>query len=143
MEEPQLTKVAFTSDDGLVETMWAFDLGQGRYKLDSTPWYQYGISYQDIVAAEPDERGQLFFTRVIAKSGVRTLRVRSDGPVPQELLDQLVSAGCQFEGAKPNFIGIDVPPGVELSTATTLLMKSGLEWEYADPTYEEIYGNEA
>ena len=143
MNDPALTKIAFTSEDGQVETLWAFDLGQGRYKLDSTPWYQYGVSCQDVVAAEPDQYGQLCFTRVIAKSGVRTLRVRSDEPVPETLLARLVTAGCEFEGANPRFIGIDVPPGIELAMVTDLLAQSGLEWEYADPTYEKIHGDEA
>ena len=137
-----LTKVAFTDEQGEVETLWAFDLGNGRYKLDNTPWYQYGLSYQDIVAASPRD-GQLHFDRVILKSGFRTLRVRSEHAVPQSLLDALVEVGCKYEGARPTFIGIDVPAHVELSVATELLVASGLEWEYADPTYENIFGPEA
>jgi len=143
MEELPLVKIAFPDERGDVETMWAFDLGEGRYKLDSTPWYQYGVSYQDVVAASPGPDGFLQFERVIAKSGIRTLRVRSDEPVPQALLGHLVAAGCHYEGANPKFIGIDVPAGVALSAATDLLVASGLEWEYADPTYEQVHGNEA
>ncbi|QSX79367.1 DUF4265 domain-containing protein [Agrilutibacter solisilvae] len=142
MTAPPLTKVAFTDDQGDVETLWAFDLGDGRYKLDSTPWYQYGVSYQDIVLAV-DRDGQLHFDRVIIKSGYRTLRVRSNNAVPQSLLDSVVALGCKYEGANPAFVGIDVPANVELSTAADLLIASGLEWEYADPTYEQIYGPEA
>jgi len=137
-----LTKVAFTDDQGDVETLWAFDLGDGHYKLDSTPWYQYGVSYQDIVLAA-DRDGQLHFERVIIKSGYRTLRVRSNSAVPQSLLDSLTALGCTYEGANPAFIGIDVPANVELSTAADALIASGLEWEYADPTYEQIYGPDA
>jgi len=42
-------EVALTDDDGQVETLWAFDLGGGRYRLDSTPWFQYGVSWKDVV----------------------------------------------------------------------------------------------
>ena len=142
MTDLPLTKVAFTDDQGDVETLWAFDLGNGRYKLDSTPWYQYGVSYQDIVSAVFRD-GQLHFDQIIAKSGNRTLRVRSDENVPQVLLDSLVAAGCTYEGANPKFIGIDIPPSVDLSVAIHLLQESGLEWEHADPTYEQLYGPEA
>lgn len=58
------------------------------------------------------------------------------------LLDALVELGCKYEGAVPSFIGIDVPADVELTSATELLIQSGLEWEHADPTYEEIYGSQ-
>lgn len=95
MKKVPLTKVAFTDDHGDVETLWAFDLGNGRYKLDSTPWYQYGVSYQDIIAAAPRD-GQLHFERVIIKSGYRTLRARSESAVPQSLLESLVSIGCKL-----------------------------------------------
>ena len=137
-----MTKIAFTDDQGDIETLWAFDLGGGRYKLDSTPWYQYGVSYQDIVSASLRD-GRLHFDRVLAKSGYRTLRVRSDQRVPQALLDSLVAIGCSYEGANPTFISIDVPSNTELHAAVDLLMTSDLEWEHADPTYEQIYESEA
>ena len=142
MTEPRLIKIAFTDDHGDVETLWAFDLGDGRYKLDSTPWYQYGVSYQDIVSASLKD-GQLHFDQVLAKSGYRTLRVRSDERVPQALLDSLVSIGCSYEGANPTFISINVPSSTELQAAVDLLIESGLEWEHADPTYEQIHESEA
>ena len=141
MSEPELTKIAFTDSEGGVETLWAFDLGGGQYQLDSTPWFQYGVSYQDVVSATLRDE-LLHFVQVLKKSGYRTLRVRSDTTVPSALLDMLVALGCKYEGANPSFIAIDVPANVELHAATALLVQSGLEWEYGDPTYEEIYGPE-
>ena len=129
-----LVKIAFQDQSGDVETLWAFDLGDGTFKLDSTPWYQYDVSYQDIVSATAASDGMLFFDRIATKSGYRTLRVRSDDPVPTALLEALVSLGCSFEGANQKFIGVDVPPGLSLEAPVSLLIGSGLEWEYADPT---------
>ena len=131
-----LVKIAFCDEAGDVETLWAFDLGDGTLKLDSTPWYQYDISYQDIVSAAPADDGMLFFDKVTAKSGYRTLRVRSDEPVPSALLEELRSLGCSYEGANPKFVAVDVPPGFDLSAPVSLLIGSGLEWEYADPALE-------
>jgi hypothetical protein len=139
VSEPPLVKVAFVDEQGGVESLWAFDLGHGRYKLDNTPWFQYGVSYQDVVAASVRNEG-LFFDEVLEKSGYRTLRVRSDEDVPKSLLETLVGLGCKYEGARPSFIAIDVPAEVELSAATNVLKASGLDWEYGDPTYEQVTG---
>jgi hypothetical protein len=36
-----MIKIAFSDQQGQIETLWARDLGDGRYRLDSSPWYQY------------------------------------------------------------------------------------------------------
>ena len=46
-----LVKIAFRDSAGEVETLWAFDLGGRRYQLDNSSWFQYGVSYNDIVEA--------------------------------------------------------------------------------------------
>lgn len=138
--EPPLAKIAFRDEDGDVETLWAFDLGNNLYALDNTSWYQYGVSYRDIVEALPQADGLPLFTRMVKKSGYRTIRVRHDVRVPQELLDRLVKLGCSYEGANPKFIGIDVPPEAELSSVVNELVSSNAEWEHADPTYEQLHG---
>jgi hypothetical protein len=131
-----LVKVACQDQFGDVETLWAFDLGDGTFNLDSTPWYQYDVSYQDIVSATAASDDMLFFDRIAAKSGYRTLRVRSDDPVPTALLEALVSLGCSYEGANPKFMGVEVSSGLSLEAPVSLLIGSVLEWEYADPTLE-------
>jgi hypothetical protein len=45
--EPPLVKIAFRDADGEVETLWPFDLGDHRYLLDNSPWYQGGVSWKD------------------------------------------------------------------------------------------------
>jgi len=142
-DELPLVKIGFRDDEGDVETLWAFDLGDGRYKLDKTPWYQYGVSTQDIISASPEPDSMLFFVGILAKSGYRTLRVQSEEPISPRFLEQLIAVGCSYEGANPKFIAIDVPPAVELSVPVGLLCNSGLLWEYADPTHEQIHGTVA
>ncbi len=74
-ENPNLVKVELRGDDGEVETLWAFDLGQDQYKLDNTPWYAYGVSTGDVIEAERQEPdGFPLFKRVVATSGYRTVR---------------------------------------------------------------------
>jgi len=139
LAEPPLVKIGFRNEDGEVETLWAFDLGGGRYRLDNTPWFQYGVSTKDIVEAAPDD-GMPFFQRVLEKSGYRTVRVLLDEPATEQFLAQIRNLGCSYEGATPKFLGIDIPPAVELSCVTAFLIGEGVQWEYADPTYEDVHG---
>lgn len=88
-DESRLVKVAFRDSEGDVETLWAYDLGGNRYRLDNTPWFQYGVSFEDVIEALPEADGMRFFTQVLAKSGFRTVRVRDDTKVSETLLKSL------------------------------------------------------
>jgi hypothetical protein len=134
----ELVKVAFRDDDGDVETLWAFDLGENRYRLDNTPWFQYGVSYNDVIEALPEPDGMRFFTRVLEKSGFKTVRVRDDTKVSETLLMALTDAGCRYEGSSPSFIAIDIPPAVALEQIVQVLVQHGAEWEHADSTYDQL-----
>jgi hypothetical protein len=139
-DEPKLVKVELRSEDGQVETLWAFDLGDHRYKLDNTPWYAYGVSTGDIIEAHRDEpNGFPVFKGVLEKSGYRTLRITSDRDFSDDLLEQIKALGCSFEGATRRYIAIDVPAKVDLSSVTSFLTARDILWEYADPTYEEVH----
>jgi hypothetical protein len=134
-------KVALRGPDGEVETLWAYDLGAGRYRLDNTPWYAYGVSYQDIVYATPDEDGQLQFERVVEKSGNRTVRITATEPFADAWLKQLVELGVSYEGSNRRYMGINVPASVDLKSITSFLTEQNVEWEYVDPTYADVHGN--
>jgi uncharacterized protein DUF4265 len=140
--DPNLVKVAFAGEDGQVETLWAFDLGDGRYRLDSTPWFQYLVSWKDIVSARPDSGGQLRFVRVLEKSGHRTVRIAFNDrvDVKHPILTGLQDLGCSFEGANSRLFAIDIPPGVSLEAVRDFLASKGVQWEYADPTYTDLHG---
>lgn len=138
-EEHALVKVAFRDAQGDVESLWAFDLGNNKYRLDNTPWFQYGVSYQDVIEALPETDGALFFTRIVEKSGFRTVRVLDDTKVSEVLLMSLTDLGCTYESANPAFIAIDVSPKVDFEQVVTTLVESGAEWEHADPTYDEFH----
>jgi hypothetical protein len=55
------------------------------------------------------------------------------------LLESIKSAGASFEGSNKRLIAIDIPPGVDLAVVVQLVEATGIEWEYADPTYEQVY----
>src|SRR5262245_8524065 len=112
-------KVLFrvTEPDGSanVETLWAYDLGEDRYKLDNSPFYAYGVSCGDTVLAPYDEiERRPTFRSVISKSGYRTVRVIFDPPVESgnesdSVLQGLVQLGCEYEGANPRYIVVSIP----------------------------------
>jgi hypothetical protein len=144
MADPNLVKVELHGEDGEVETLWAFDLGNGRYKLDNTPWYAYGVSTGDVIEAEPEEPGHFpVFRKVVAKSGYRTVRIVSDKDFTDGVFEEIKHLGCSFEGANRRYVAVDVPPGVDLSAVADFLTAKNIRWEHADPTWEDLHGADA
>jgi hypothetical protein len=147
------SKVLFRvlEDDGSaqVETLWATALGNDEYKLDNSPFYAYSVSWEDVVFAPFDAtEGVATFARVLQKSGHRTIRVIFNPPVQDGnesdlVLQGLVSLGCTYEGANRGYMSIDLPPGVQLEEVRRYLIEQGAQWEHADPTYAELFPNEA
>jgi Domain of unknown function (DUF4265) len=144
-----LFRVVGDEGDMNVETLWAFDLGDDRYRLDNTPFYAYSVSLGDVVyaPADPDD-GRPTYHSVLEKSGNRTIRVFFDDPIQpgsesDRLLHELVTLGCEFEGANKRYIAVTVPPRVELATVRDFLVENALTWEHADPSYSELFPNDA
>jgi len=147
------SKVLFRipAEDGSadVETLWATALGGDEYKLDNSPFYAYSVSWQDIVYAPFDEKeGRPTFVRVVKKSGHRTIRINFDPPVQNgnesdQVLQGLVLLGCTYEGANRGYIAIDIPQEIDLERVRQYLIAQAAHWEHADPTYEQLFENEA
>jgi hypothetical protein len=130
---------------GDVETLWAVPVDVNLYRLDNSPFFAYGVSWQDVIEARPALDQFLEYVRCVRKSGNRTLRIifqnyRSEDQPAKEILRELRNLGCSYEGMQPRMISINVPPSVDLEEVTGFLSeRSGLQWEYADPTYEEVH----
>lgn len=143
-----MVKVELRDPSDRVEVLWATQVGPDRYKLDNSPLYAYGVSWQDVIEARPAREGELpTLVRVIEKSGNRTLRLVLETPADQSeesatILDWLVELGCSYEGMRGGFISVNVPPDVELETVCDSLTAAELQWEYGDPSYPELYPDE-
>jgi hypothetical protein len=88
--------------------------------------------------------GMPTFLKVVKKSGHRTIRIIFDPPVQDgnesdKQLAQLVELGCSFEGSNRVLISVDIPPEVDLQSIRLKLMDLEVNWEHADPTYEELF----
>lgn len=132
-----------------VETLWAFDLGEDRYRLDNSPFYAYSVSVGDIVYApvDPDE-GRPTYRRVLEKSGNRTVRVILDPPLADgnssdDVMHDLLDLGCTYEGANPEYLCIVIPADSDFAAVCTLLTSREVQWEHADPEYDDVYPDEA
>jgi hypothetical protein len=105
----------------------------------------------DVIEASPDANGQLHMVRVVRKSGNRTLRLffpgadlHTDWPAEiQEIMDRLVELGCSYEGANRRYQAVNVPPEANLDSVTRFLTDADVRWEYADPTYEDVHGEDS
>ncbi len=54
-------------------------------------------------------------------------------------LKGLVQMGCSYEGANSSYICVDIPPEIEFEAISEYLKKENLNFEFADPTYEELF----
>lgn len=140
-----LFRVPSTDGAVAVETAWAIPLGNDRYKLDNSPFYAYGVSWQDVIFAPYDKQEDLpTFQSVIEASGNRTVRIFFESPVESDnssdqLLQGLVALGCSYEGASRKYVSVNIPPSVDLKQVRSYLIERKAQWEHADPTYASLF----
>jgi len=135
------------NEDGSVdvETPWAVPMGDDLYELANIPFYAYRVSESDVVHATKDtDDGFPVFKKVVKKSGNKTVRIIFEPPVEEgnpseQILNQLVAKGCSYEGANKAYIGLTIPPQVDLFEIRDFLEQHKLQWEHADPKHEDIY----
>jgi hypothetical protein len=124
--------------------LWAEPLGSGRFRIESCPFFAYGVSRNDVVhASEPKGEEAPSLQDVMEKCGHRTLRIALDSrieladPAIQGLLERLLEIGCTHETLRPKLIALDVPPTVDVTIVVELLQAladdSTVVWEWADP----------
>jgi uncharacterized protein DUF4265 len=124
--------------------LWAEALGNARFRVESCPFFAYGISRDDIVhAAERAGEEAPLLDDIVEKGGHRTLRfalspdLELAAPEVQGLLERLLELGCTHEVLRPKIVAVDLPPEVDIGVVAELLQRSTREgsllWEWADP----------
>lgn len=126
------------------EVLWALTEAGLGYKLDNIPFYAQGISFGDIVEADPVPKGPLRFARVVVHSRHSTIRVSLTDECPdkrpldlrtEELRSELHALGCGTELSHDGFFSVDVPPSAPLESVRDALSRglaAGL-WAYEEP----------
>jgi hypothetical protein len=126
------------------DRLWAEPLGSGRFRVESSPFFAYGISREDVVRASPSPGNEEpLLEDVIEKGGHRTLRialapaVEVTGAGIQGLLERLLELGCTHETHRPKLVVLDVPGAVDVEVVVELLQTLAddgeILWEWADP----------
>jgi hypothetical protein len=59
----KMIKVGIKDESGQVETLWATPVEQNIYLLENSPFYAYGISWNDVNEVQPDDEGFFFCKR--------------------------------------------------------------------------------
>lgn len=127
-----LVKVHFELPDGSpygAESLWAEKIVEGKFRLDNSPFYIYGYSYNDIVMAR-EEEGAWVVQGPCLRGGHSTYRIfLSEGlqvqsPEYKTYWRRLERLGCTYEGATKRLIAIDESPSADVS-AVYLILEEG------------------
>jgi hypothetical protein len=125
------------------ESVWAEPLGADRFRILNSPFYIFGISAEDVVAAE-EIAGRLEFREVTSRGGHSTYRVFLQGGRTIRDADfqcswgPISALGGTFENANDHFVAVDIPSGLNVAEIFKLLEKgeqSGL-WAFEEVHYE-------
>ena len=137
--EKELVKIQFYHSDIGYENLWASELDKNRYRLESIPFFIYGVSLHDVIRASSDAAGRLQFVKVVKPSPNRTLRARSDEFVRKaarrnRVIAGLEQLGCAVEVLRSRLMAINVPPSADLKAVTDYLTNDAkVIWEYGNP----------
>jgi hypothetical protein len=111
-------KVRFNLQGNLAsgETMWAEQVGEDLYRILNIPFYAIGYAAGDIVRCITHNE----WPEVVGMehdSGNGTIRIyfaNSESPEAQEVLNELVSVGCEYERASSKLVAVSIPPTMEV-----------------------------
>ena len=138
-KEKELVKVQFYDPDIGYENLWGNGLGKNTFRIESIPFFIYGVSRDDIVSASPDGEGRLQFGKVLQRSGNRTLRARSPNFLSnpgfrRKVTTELKKRGCDVEELRSRLLAVHVPANVDIEAVTDYFTdKAKVQWEYGDP----------
>ena len=138
-----------SEDDGgpYSETPWAEYLGNNLYQLKNFPFIFYGLSFNDIFEALPnpdmEDDDRPYFVKVVKKSGHKTVRIILDEPMKESkrsrtILKKVNELGCGYEGDGYRSFTINIQPHCDFWEVCNFLTSKNVDWEHADPTYEEL-----
>ena len=142
-------KVNFEITEGLKkgasESMWADVVSENQYKLDSIPFFAYGISCGDIVEAKLIENDIYQFEKVIVKSGNSTYRILvKDHWTKKEVhenLKDILQLGCIFEGGefdKFQIFALNLPHSIDVYKVYEFLERGQKQkkWTFEEANFE-------
>jgi hypothetical protein len=117
------------------ETMWVIKRDDG-YEIDNIPFYVKELALGDVVAAQSDASGVLWYSELVRPGGHSTLHLwfslEEDVGAVRQALRQM---GCASEVSDlPRLVVVDVPPEVPYERVKTFLEQGERagEFEYQE-----------
>jgi hypothetical protein len=117
------------------ERLWAEPLGNHRYRLRNSPFYAYGVSFEDIVVGKELE-GDIYFESVVIYGGHSTYRLKLEGSRIEQPFVQawepLASLGCSYEEGP--VLSVDIPSSTDIHAAYELLQAGAAAgvWDFEE-----------
>jgi len=139
----QMVKINFLLKEGdssypevAVESLWASPCDGGAFKIDNIPFFVRGVSCGDIINAELDKTGNLYYKKHVFYSKHSTFRVvffdEKSIPFTRQKLKVM---GCSSElSHNSKLIAIDTPSNVVVQKIVSFLAEGEQngEWEYEE-----------
>ncbi|MEM6732027.1 MAG: DUF4265 domain-containing protein [Myxococcota bacterium] len=104
------------------ETMWATEVTDGRFRLENSPFYAFGVSYRDIVTAKQNG-STLAFQKAVIRGGhstYRIIRTSDDDVAFASFWGPIQELGCTYEEGD-QVLAVDVPPKTDIYKVYELL----------------------
>lgn len=116
------------------ETIWTEWLGENRYLVENSPFYAFGVSYQDVIKALP-QGDELVYDSVLVRGGHSTYRIikMASGDF-STYWGPLQALGCTYEEGPNGLLSVDLPPSTNIRTAYEKLQdgeRAGA-WEFEE-----------
>lgn len=127
----------YKGNESAIETLWALPIRDNTFRLENSPFYAYGYSYQDIVVVKKKD-SELIVEGVVEHCGHSTFRIALKSEDGKRLFNQywskIESLGCTYEQHSEVLYVVDVPPSVGLNQVVELLQKGEKDevWEYEE-----------
>jgi hypothetical protein len=130
-------------DNPQVESVWAEKVGN-NYRIVNIPFFAYNLAYGDIVAANTETDGNLWFDELITASGHSTIQliIMDDKVKVSDIGEQLVKLGCDWEGSHiPTYMSIDVPADLSYKPIREFLMqgRDAGKWDFKEACLAQKY----
>jgi hypothetical protein len=131
MKDDQYIKIAFEmeqDEDGwppiTTETLWAVDLGNGKYEINNIPFFVRLLARGDIVSAYKKYGDMLYFKDIMVSSKNSTIRIIFNNKrCINDVYKSLESYGCSTEGGADykNLTAVDIPENVSFQEVVKFL----------------------
>ena len=125
------------------ESVWAEPVEHGQFRIANSPFYVFGISSEDVVAARETD-GELIFEDVLSRGGHSTYRVflhegrTIQSPEFMKYWTPISALGATLENANDHFVAVDIPGDKDIRAICDLLDQGeqDMVWSFEEGNYE-------